>query len=137
MTNKLKERLRMKSLTQNFQSVSNGKKLLAGGIADNGVTDTSKNPVDRNKVYTFSELNILIDRLGQKKYSDGITFADSRENQNSVSYQKGVEFADGRVNENSVSYKKGMESGSIKCYMEEVSFRAIVEDDVWGDEYLH
>lgn len=115
ITNSINSRLTQieTSITQNFRSVSNGKKLLAGSIADEGITDASGNLVNRDKIYTFSELDDLLDKLGQKKYSDGIIFADGRENTNSVSYQKGIEFADGRVNEDSASYKKGMESGII------------------------
>lgn len=82
------------SVDRSFQSVSNGKNLLANAITGSGGTASSS--------YTFQQFSQAISNLAQSKYQEGITFAD------------------GRVNTDSESYKQGASSSSLKEYSAEV-----------------
>lgn len=82
------------SVDRSFQSVSNGKNILANAITGNGGTASSS--------YTFQQFGQAISDLAQSRYQAGITFAD------------------GRVNKDSESYKQGASSSSIKEYSAEI-----------------
>ena len=127
------------AIRQCFQSVSDGKKLLATTLTNGGISTASN--------AEFSAINTSIVNYGDSKYNNGINYADSRENKSSTSYKSGynagttsgytsgynlgtatgytsgynagssdgyntgVTAADNRVNTESVNYKTGYNSG--------------------------
>lgn len=98
------------SVTDSFQSVSNGKSLIADAIADNnGAKLGPRDP--------FRQYSQAVRDMALIKYNSGIAYADSHVNENSASYKdgygKGVGYADSHVNESSASYKKGYDQGMI------------------------
>lgn len=89
-------------ITQSFQSVSNGKSILASTITDRGVQAGAKD--------TFQQLNQAVKDLALLQYNNGQKKGkeDGLKEGYQQGYDAGIIFADGRVNENSASYQQGL-----------------------------
>ena len=91
---------------------------LVGTMEDHGAWMNT--PVESEKVsipigYHNGEGYVDTSVCVQNAYEQGIIYADSTVNENSVSYsygyEKGIIFADGRINKDSASYEKGYTEG--------------------------
>lgn len=116
------------NVIRSFQSVSNGKTLLAGAITDKGGT---AGPLD-----TFQQFSQAIRDLAQAQYDDGYKnghgdgynsghddgynsgredgYNSGRDDGYAGGYNDGIIFADSRVNEDSESYKKALAEDHTK-----------------------
>lgn len=97
-------------ITQSFQSVSNGKSILAAAITDKKGT---AGPQD-----SFYQLGQAIKDLALIQYNDGHG-AGQKEGYDK-GYNAGIAFADGRVNENSASYQQGAATFHPRIWAEEI-----------------
>lgn len=89
-------------ITQSFQSVSNGKSILASTITDRGVQVGAQD--------TFQQLNQAVKDLALLQYNNGQKKGkeDGLKEGYQQGYDAGIIFADGRVNEGSASYQQGL-----------------------------
>ncbi len=97
-------------ITQSFQSVSNGKSILAAAITDKKGTAGPKD--------SFHQLGQAIRDLAQIQYNDGHGAGHSEGYDQG--YNAGITFADGRVNENSASYQQGAATFHPQIWAEEI-----------------
>ncbi len=121
-----------KNVTDSFQSVSDGKSLLANTIAGRGVQVRPE--------ASFQQLSDAVVNMAQLQYDNGHTAghaqgveagiqeADKRVNRNSASYTAGVQDADGRVNENSASYTAGIQKADKQVNKNSASYTAGIQE---------
>ncbi len=89
-------------ITQSFQSVSNGKSIMAATITDKGIQVGAQD--------SFQKFNQAIKDLALLQYNNGQDKGrqDGLKEGYDQGYNAGIDFADGRVNENSASYQQGL-----------------------------